>query len=886
MLIAYWMAIAAAAFPYVSHGKATSIVKTHGRSVASAPGIQRVQFHQGINQLTVEFLSDKVIHFEISTASLISSINQPVFQTPYIDKEKFPTNYSGPLELHSTGTSFETQALKIDVDPISLCVSAFDKIKSKHLTHICPFNLDKDWKGLSIDKGQMTDVYGLGELFLPSRIGNADGNWINEERYPGDANGNAMTPFHGGGTGNTQFPIMYAVGPQKNNYAIFLDQVYKQNWNFHGNPWRVEMWGTQIRWFLLAGADLPELRTSYMNLVGRPLMPPKKAFGLWISEYGFDSWDEIRDKLRTLRAHNFPVDGFVMDLQWFGGVNSSETSPMGTLRFNEKNFPNPAATIKSFREADGIGLITIEESYVSRGLPEHIKMESQGFLAKEGPGSNKAFFIDVNPWWGLGGMIDWSNPEAGKLWHEWKRQPLIDMGIMGHWTDLGEPEMYTSKGRPGATPFYYGFPEFGKIREADVHNVFSLLWHQSIFNGYAANHDTQRPWILSRSGAPGMQRYGASMWSGDIGSNLGSLATHLNVQMHMSLSGVDYFSSDIGGFHRGAMGLEPGTDLNEMYTQWFANGSAFDFPVRPHTENVSNTKETAPDRIGHVPSNLANIRLRYELSPYYYSLAYRAYLYGEPIVPPLVYYYQDAQSDRPDFNVRTIGHEKLIGRDLLFAVVAKPQEKARDIYLPPGEWIDYYNNKRYVSMGQEIYGHPEYLEGIFRLPLFARAGAIIPKMFIDDKTMNIEGKRSDGSVRNELIARIYTGKENENYGFTVYEDDGRTNAYQNGEVATTLIRQMKQGNQVRVVVGDTAGNYSGAPILRHNVIELVAAQSPVSEQATISLNGVLLQKFQSRMEFDRAPSGWFIEPVSNVIFARSGNLSVKETKKFIFNIIR
>jgi alpha-glucosidase len=838
----------------------------------ASAAVRELRFRSGPTTLLIEILDDKLMHFEVSQKGASTG---PIYATPYVDSR---VRYLGPSVFRQTGNEVETAALRIEVDPLSLSISAFDKVKGSFLTRISPMNMDRDWKGLMISKGQMTNAYGLGELFLPSRVGTANGDWIGEVRFPGGENGNAMTGFHGGYTGNAQFPVLYAVG-EGANYALFLDQIYKQEWNFKLDPWTVHMWGDQVRGYLIAGGDLPELRTSFMKLVGRPLVPPKKAFGLWISEFGFDSWNEIRDKLRTLRANGFPIDGFVLDLQWFGGVNSSELSPMGRLSFDLRNFPNPAATVKQLLALEGIGLITIEESYISRGLPEHAKMETLGYMAKGSVNSNKAFFINENPWWGVGGMIDWSNFAGAEYWHKWKRQPLVEMGIMGHWTDLGEPEMYRNKENPSAIPYYHGFPEIGKDRQADIHNVFSLLWHKSIYEGYQANRETQRPWILSRSGGPGMQRYGAGMWSGDIGSNFGSLASQFNVQMHMSMSGIDYFGADIGGFHRSGMDQEPGTDLSELYTQWFANGAAFDVPVRPHTENVSNTKETAPDRAGDLASNLANIRLRYELSPYYYSLAHRAYLYGEPVVPPLVYYYQNAGTDRADFDVRTLGHEKLIGRDLLFAVVAGKGERSRDIYLPPGEWVDFYSNKRYPSIGQSLYGYSEYAGGVFRLPLFARAGAIIPLMFVDTKSMNIEGLRSDGSVRNELIARVYTGVIGTAYEFTVYEDDGRTDKYQKGEVAKTRIRQLKNRDEAIVYVDAAVGWFSGMPSSRNSVVELVALGAAPSG---VRINGVALQKFYSAVEIESAASGWAFDSARGVVVAKSGVLPVRLAKTFIF----
>jgi len=170
---------------------------------------------------------------------------------------------------------------------------------------------------------------------------------------------------------------------------------------------------------------------------------------------------------------------------------------------------------------------------------------------------------------------------------------LINMGVMGHWIDLGEPEQYgDQQGQPdwtvGVLP--------GKHAQADYHNMYSFKWAQSIARGYTRNGVTRRPFMLARSGAAGIQRFGASMWSGDIGSELGDLATHGNAQMHMSMSGIDYYGADIGGFHRDALN----SDLGDLYTRWFANGMMFDVPGRPHTDthNLSiPAPEPAPRRL-------------------------------------------------------------------------------------------------------------------------------------------------------------------------------------------------------------------------------------------------------------------------------------------------
>src|SRR5262249_11508538 len=151
------------------------------------------------------------------------------------------------------------------------------------LSTICPRNLNESWKGLSIDKKSMKNAYGLGNYFQDPKT--ADGDWVGRVwQDVVNGHGNFRRSFNGAAPSTSQFPVLYALGSGKNGYALFLDQAYKLRWDFTRNWWTVDMWGDQIRWYVIAGEDLPELRRSYMDLVGRPEVPPKRMFGLWISK--------------------------------------------------------------------------------------------------------------------------------------------------------------------------------------------------------------------------------------------------------------------------------------------------------------------------------------------------------------------------------------------------------------------------------------------------------------------------------------------------------------------------------------------------------------------------------------------------------------------------
>jgi alpha-glucosidase (family GH31 glycosyl hydrolase) len=824
--------------------------------------VQRVKFLQSgtNNYLVVEFLKDELLHFELSGMGPGPDAGKPIFITPQVAK----TDYAGPSSFAQSGkggNTLDTTDMKVVVNTDDLCMTVTDKTKNLELTTICPLNLSQASKGLTIAADGMQHVYGLGEQFI-APAGNPDGDWTGRARTPGDNFGNQMVGFNGGANGNAQFPVMYAVGANNANYALFLDHIYKQRWDFTVSPWQVETLGDPICGYLMTGLDLPALRQDFMELTGHPPVPPKKMFGLWVSEYGYDDWGELEKKLNGLRSDKFPVDGFVLDLQWFGGITSgSDNSNMGRVSWDPTHFPDAANKLATYKDKEGIGIITIEESYISKALPEHTDLQERGYLIRAGCPLCQPVYLTANPWWGKGGMIDWTQDAAGDYWHDLKRQPLIKDGVIGHWIDLGEPEMYDPKDWvAGVLPDRHG--------QADYHNMYNFKWAQSIARGYARNNETRRPFMMARSGAAGIQRFGASMWSGDIGSDLANLRTHFNAQMHMSMSGIDYFGADIGGFHR------QGGDPTNMYTEWFANGMMFDVPGRPHTENLCNCKETAPDRIGDKASNLANVRQRYELSPYLYSLAHLAYLKGEPVVPPLVYYYQN------DMNVREMGNEKLLGRDLLVAADADQNAARRDVYLPASDWVSYHTDEWFHSTGQTFTGQSVLQDGIFRLPTYARAGAIIPKMYVDDKTMNILGKRTDGSNRNELIVRVYAAKLPSD--FTLYEDDGETIAYQNGAVRTTVVSQQFacDGLSESVTIAAASGSYDGAPASRNNVVELV---TDGRQAKAVTLNDKELAQQTSRTAFDAASSGWF-NAGNNLVLAKSGSINVADSKAFSFTL--
>lgn len=875
--------------------------------------------------MVVEILDDDLAHFELSEVDTGPDPMDGIYVTPMVDRASYG-QYGGPNEegFLADGQVIETSEMRIAVSATDLCVTIVDKARSVTLTKICGDDLAQVDKKLLIEKGEMQNAYGIGNLFHdPS---SADGDWIGRSwigrnhgnfRYGFYVRGSDVghDDFHGGGPSVSQFPMLYALGRKVNsssfqNYGLLVDQAYRMSWDLTGSTWVARTWGDQLRWFVFTGPDVKDLRKDFLELVGRPPIPPRETFGLWMSEFGYDNWVEVRQDLNSLRGNHFPVDGVALDIQWFGGSFDKnehdavcEPDRMGTLRFNESNFPEPQATIAQFRTDYGIRFMTIEESYVDNRLPEHTDLWSQKYLARVNDDEPVTVMRDFRHegdsdhcvWWGRGGMIDWTNPKAGDHWHQQKRLSLGRMGITSHWLDLGEPEMYYENA------IYHGFPELNKTRHGDIHNVYNLRWAESIFRGYrkAENaralqtaldlHAAPRHFTLSRSGTVGSQRYGG-MWSGDVGRNMGNLRAHLNTQLHMSLVGVDYYTSDAGGFD--GSGTEPGFSLNTLYTQWFANNCLLDIPLRPHgwanDEQSTGNLRFGPDQRGHLESNRANVRLRYRLTPYLYSLAHRAWNTGEAMFPPLVYHFQG------DAKVRENGNVKMIGGDLLFGVVAGFQQTDRRLYLPEGRWVDFHALDWYDSEGEEtselpLFRQREGERGVFTNPLFARAGAIIPLMHVDAHTRNLFGKRSyepanAADVQREKIlttqfwVRVFASPVESS--FTCFEDDGRTLEYMDGHVRQTRITQQAQAEESRVTIHAAQGDYHNAVEERCRVVELITDGHAATG---VTVGGDPLPQLASQADFDAGNTGW-INAGRNRTLARSVSESVDVQQKFIFEL--
>ena len=872
----------------------------------------RVQSAKGAatNYIAIEALSDTIFHFEMSLKRPFFPHNraQHIYTSPMVSK--IPEMWDGPTRFDESGgggsadTTYTTASAEALVSPTSSKITI--SYKGKEVTQFAPDNLDDAVMALTFTQGSVSDVYGLGQHFMRP-LGSMNGNFMGKQwKLANNIFGNAafplMEPDWRGTSELTQMPIFYGLGPQNQTFGVFVDSQYRMEWFFDQNPFRAETWGRALRWFVILGDNLPQVRQQYMQLTGYSPVPPKRMMGLWQSIFGYRSWDHVNNDLDSLVAPSdsfmrFPVDGVAYDIYWFGGKFyqgqpewEAEESRMGDLMWDLSKFPDVKKSLAAI-EKKGASAMLISESYVSLKTKNFKAMSNRFGFAK----SCNTCGPDIwgrkgeNHWWGVGAMCDWSREDSSDYFFDCKYCPLIEgckvnadlchdnladptnpsrdaAKISAFWLDLGEPEMFHDYA------IYRGFIDDDATLltgHADYHNMHQLLWNEAIARGYERNKIELRPWILTRSGTSGIQRTGASMWSGDIWPDLANMANSLQQQMHLSLAGIDYFGSDVGGFHRNSHDI-----TSEGYTQWFANSCWFDVPVRPHTWQPDGSPlQTAPSRVGHVPSNLFNIRTRLSLLPYYYSLAHRASRFAEPVIPPMVYYYQF------DSNTRQMGAQKLIGRDIIVGASSTEGQRSRDVYLPRYEWYNYYTNEYLQTPGHwernvpQAHADKRYCKDgsacLFVLPAFVRGGAIIPRMIVDEHSMNSLGQRDDGSRADDLLLRVYASAMDFTSSFTLYEDDGETVAYKRGAVRSTTISQAVDGPSVVVTVGGAQGTYTNAPLKRQQTIEFVSHF--LVEHVAVEDSPLLL--FTDLSKFENASSGWYRVSRSEV-WAKTGSRSV------------
>jgi alpha-D-xyloside xylohydrolase len=439
-----------------------------------------------------------------------------------------------------------------------------------------------------------------------------------------------------------------------------------------------------IDYYVIAGPTPSEILDRYDGLTGRPALPPKWAFGTWISS-GFyvDTQEKVLERARRIRADGIPCDVLHLDCYWQADGTWSD------LAWDADNFPDPASMLATLTE-QGFKVSLWMNPYIMTGSPVFAEADAAGYFLRRADGST--YIADV--WHGsypVCGIVDFTNP-AATGWFTGLLRDLLRQGAMVFKTDFAE-------GVPADAVAHNG------MTGVELHNVYTLLFNDAVaaVTREVAGHSM----VWARSSFLGGQRHSAQ-WSGDVNATWPGMASTLRGGLSHGLSGVPFWSHDAGGFH--------GTPTPQLYVRW-AQFGALSPLVRFHG-TTSRLPWDFPDDAAH--DAVEAVRLRYRLMPYLYSAAVAAARTGAPMMRALLI---DSPDDPAAWNAEL---EYRLGTDLLVAPMINP-EGQRQVYLPAGDWVDYWTGE--VHAGGR---HLRVSSPLDRVPLFVRHGALIATTAVHD----------------------------------------------------------------------------------------------------------------------------------------------------------
>jgi len=466
-----------------------------------------------------------------------------------------------------------------------------------------------------------------------------------------------------------------------------------------------------LDFYFIYGPSLKEILPRYTAITGAPGVPPKWSFGLWMARISYNRQEQVETIARQLRQHRIPCDVIHIDTDWF------EHDWACDLRFGPQKFPDPAAMTDNLRQ-QGFKVCLWQWPNMIIDTPMFGEGREHGYLATRSNGQPylfPGFMADA-------GFIDYSNPEA-VAWVQQKFRELFKLGVAAIKVDFGE----------GAPPdaVYHG------AASESMHNLYPLLYNKAIFEVTEEFWGKGQAMIWARSAWAGSQRYPVH-WSGDGVARFEDLPCVLRSTLSFGLSGFPFYSHDIGGFS--------GLPSSELYVRWgqlgllSSHARAHGMPPREPWE-YGDEAETIFRRYDE---------LRYRLMPYIYSEAVECGRSSLPMVRALVLDFQD------DPTTHTLSDEYLFGRSLLVAPILDESNRRR-VYLPAGEWIDYWS-KATLEGGRWI----EVDAALDVTPLYVRAGAIVPHgplvQYVDEQPCD------------PLTLEIYAPAGQESY--TVHEQHG------------------------------------------------------------------------------------------------------------------
>lgn len=589
-------------------------------------------------------------------------------------------------------------------------------------------------------------VYGFGEKALP-----LDKRGYRVRLYNFDCNG------YGPGDDPLYMSIpFYMVLRGGLACGVFLDNSYEATADVgasRADRLRVEAEGGELRYYFFAGPAPADVLRQYTDLTGRMELPPLWAVGYHQNRWSYYPDARVREIAREFRRRRIPCDAIHLDIHYMDGYRCFTWHP--------ERFPDPSGLVRYLHER-GFKVVGM----VDPGIKADHRYEvcrtglARDVFCKYPDGS-----LFKGPVWpGLCYFPDFSKPDARAWWGE-QYKALLDVGLDGFWNDMNEPAIFGAG--PETMPDCVRFDWDGRgadFREA--HNVYGLLMVRGSCEGLRRLRPERRTLVISRSGWAGLQRYG-SHWTGDNRSDWPSMANVIPMVLTLGLSGVAFTGPDTGGFS--------GSPSPELLVRW-NQLSVFTPFFRNHTAVWTKDQEPWVHGEPYESLNRAAIELRYRMLPYIYTAFWQCSQTGLPMMRPLFLAFPN---DPATYGMED---EFLFGDALLVAPVLEEGAAGRRVYLPAGRWYDFWSGQAHEGPTTVAVDAP-----LDRLPLFARAGSVIPTWPV----MQYVGERAP----DPLTLHIFPG-EGESL---LYEDEGEGWAHKQGvfRLSRLVVERTGQGWTVR-----------------------------------------------------------------------------------------
>jgi alpha-glucosidase len=563
--------------------------------------------------------------------------------------------------------------------------------------------------------------------------------------------------------------------------------------------------------YLIAGPAISQVLERYTWLTGRMPLPPKWALGYHQARHGYYPDTVVMEVAKGLREHNFPADGMWLDIDYMDGFRVWTWSP--------EFFPNPAKLIADLK-AMGIKTTVIIDPGVKVDDAWEVYNSGLALGAYVTHPDGTPFVGSV--WPGDSVYPDFTNPAVRDWWADLTAW-VNDTGVDGIWLDMNEPANFNADYQWTVPPWTMTHGEGTPMTMAEAHNVYGSGMCWATFEGLRKARPESRPFLLTRAGYAGVQRY-AAVWTGDTPSTWPALETTVAMMLNMGLSGVSFVGSDAGGWMGGASA--------ELFTRWMQVGSLSPF-FRNHTQKQAEWQEPWKFGIEAEIITRRSVEERYRLMPYWYALFEESSRTGAPIIRPMVYEFQN------DGVTHTVGDQFMLGPWILAAPVLAEGAKARTLYLPAGRWFEYGSGAVHTGPGLTTVGLR-----LGALPLFIRDGAIIPKQQLVQWT--------DQAPVNPLTLDLYPAASPST--FTLYEDDGKSMLYvMSAHTRRTRYTLQQTATGARLSFSSEGGYLPAARTLSMRVRRVDYWPEKVT------LGGTDLPAYATWEAFEKAGQGWIYD---------------------------